>query len=253
MEALRPEAYNGSPEIHQPFMPIASTASDPLQYDRDDLIWTAEGRKDNFNRQLYLEALRPTLREIGGKRVLEIGCGQGWLCDEIVRHGGEAVGIEPSAKNIQASRDKYPKLRVEHTSLEGFRTDERFDTATAIMVLEHFLDLEEAMRKIAVLLESSGRFIAIVGDFDKFTVGRKHRPMETEPLARGEVATRVDYGERVGILCDIVRTIDRYDEIATRAGLTLSNQTPLLPKPGHPRYETHKGKPLFHLLEFAKK
>lgn len=231
---------------------IATIAADPLQYDRDELIWTAEGSKDNFNRKLYLIALQPMLDSVAGKRVLDIGCGQGWLCDEIAEHGGEPLGIEPSAKNVRAAHATYPELQIEQTSLKDFKTDMQFDIATAIMVLEHFLDLEAAMRKVAMMLKPDGRFIAIVGDFDKFTNSSSHHPMEKETLGKGEVATRIDYGERAGIMCDIIRTVSRYEAIAKKAGLGLIHQTPILPEVWHPRYATHKDKPLFHLLEFVK-
>jgi len=230
---------------------IAAIASDPLQYDRDELIWTAEGSKDNFNRKLYLMALKPMLDSIADKYVLDIGCGQGWLCDEVAKHGGEPLGIEPSAKNVQAARAAYPELKIQQAALGDFETAKPFDVAAAIMVLEHFLDLEAALRKVAAVLNPDGRFITIVGDFDKFTNGRNHHPMEKEVLGKGEVATRIDYGERAGIMCDIVRTVGRYEELAHKAGLRLANQTPILPEPWHPRYEAYKGRTLFHLLEFV--
>lgn len=232
---------------------IADIAADPLQYDRDDLIWTAEGSKDNFNRKLYLEALQPTLASIKGQDVLDIGCGQGWLCDEIAKHGGNPVGIEPSAKNVEAAHATYPNLKIEEISLQDFETDQPFNVATGVMILEHFLDIDETMQKIASLLKTNGQFIAIVGDFDKFTDEHSHHPMEKEVMREGEVATRVDYGARAGIMCDIIRTIDRYEKAARQAGLALTDQKPLLPKAWHPRYQTHKGKPLFHLLAFTKK
>lgn len=231
---------------------IADIAADPLQYDRDELVWTNEGTKYAANRQLYLEALRPLLGTMSGESVLDIGCGQGWLCHEVSQHGGRPLGLEPSSRNVNAAHDSYPQLRFVQASLQEFTTDKQFDSVLAIMVLEHFLDLEAAFTKIVKLLKPSGRFVTIVGDFDKFTRGRREYPFETEPLGPGEVATRTDYGERAGVLCDINRTVGRYVQVAKQTGLTLQDSDPILPAPWHPRYNTHKDKPLFHLLKFAK-
>lgn len=228
---------------------IVSVASDPQQYDQDEVEWSSEGSKDNPNRKLYLQVLEPILKTLPDKVVLDIGCGQGWLCDEIAKHGGKPFGIEPSARNVQAAHETYPGLEIINVSLQDFETDKRFDIAFAIMVLEHFLDLENALKKIVSLLKPDGHFITIVGDFDKFTHEVGHHPMTKETLGPGEVATRVDYGKDGGVLCDIIRTVNRYEEIAKRAGLTLQHQ-PIQPAQWHPRYATHKDKPIFHLLDF---
>jgi trans-aconitate methyltransferase len=231
---------------------IVDIASDPLQYDLDELIWTDEGNKSNPNRKLYLIALKPLLKTVLGLNVLDVGCGQGWLCDEIVKNGGIALGIEPSSKIVQIARIDYPDIRVIRSSLQDFHTDQRFSVITAVMVLEHFKDLENALNKINTLLELNGRFITIVGDFDKFTDEKGHHPMEKQTLRNDEVATRVNFGDRAGIMCDIIRTVDRYIELAYKANLKLNAHTPIMPEPWHPRYTTHKGSPIFHLIEFIK-
>ena len=231
---------------------IVEAASDPLQYDREELIWTNEGDKDNFNRRLYHEALRPLLASLHGKKVLDIGSGRGWLSDEMAQAGADVLGIEPSIKNVDAARVAFPDVQFARSSLQDFETKERFDFITAVMVLEHFRHIDEDFARIAALTQPGGTFVAIVGDFEKFTQGRNHHPLQKQTLDADEVATRVDYGERAGVMCDIIRTVDRYNLAAERAGLTVREHQPLLPKPWHPRYQMFKGKPLFHLLVFSK-
>jgi SAM-dependent methyltransferase len=196
---------------------IAAVAADPRQYDGDDLIWTQEGKKGQYNRRLYLEVLQLILNEVDHKQVLDIGCGQGWLCDEVARQGGKPLGLDSSLKNIQAARAAYPSLPFLQISLKDFAGGDGYDWIFAVMVLEHFLELKSSLEKIHMLMKHSGRFAAIVGDYDKFTSGRAGYPVKCERLADGEVATRTDYGERLGILCDIHRTVDRHLHVAKSA------------------------------------
>jgi predicted TPR repeat methyltransferase len=231
---------------------IADVAADPLQYDRDELSWADEGTKKSPYRQLFLEVLQPTLKGLQGKSVIDIGCGTGWLCEEIMRNNGKPFGLEPSVKNVQIANELYPKLTMVKSSLQDFETNERFDAVLAVMVLEHFLDIDSSFNKVASLLKPRGIFTAIVADFAKSTDENSHHPLEKEPLGLDEVAVRIDYGANVGILCDIVRTTARYERAGTLAGLTLRNHEPVLPPAWHPRFSTHQGQPIFHLLEFVK-
>ena len=231
---------------------IAGIAADPLQYDRDELIWTSEGSKDNNNRRLYLECLQPLLKTVKDKYVLDLGCGQGWFCDEIVKHGGRVLGLEPSMKNIQLARDTYPKIEFVHSSLQDFKSNRSFDVIVAIMVLEHFLDLEMAFKQLFKLMKPKSQFITIVGDFNKFTNSNSEHPTIKEVIGPGEVAIKVDYGDRAGIMCDIIRKVGHYVQAANEVGLKLQRHKPIMPPSWHPRYETYRGKPIFHLLTFIR-
>ncbi len=230
---------------------IADIATDPRQYDRDELIWASEGSKGNWNRKLYLEFLQPTLKTVDNLNVLDIGCGQGWLCEEIAQHGGKPLGLDPSAKNIKLARATYPELSFVELSLQDFERTKQFDVSLAIMVLEHFQDIDKTFAQVAETLKPEGQFVTIVGDFTKFTTSDRH-PLEKEVINHDEIAIRVDYGLRAGVMCDIMRTHERHIAAAKQAGLTLAKHTPITPPPGHPRYEAFKDRPIFHLLEFTK-
>lgn len=38
------------------------------------------------------------------KRVLDLGCGEGWLCRGLIKHGIESVGVDASAPMVEAAR-----------------------------------------------------------------------------------------------------------------------------------------------------
>ena len=235
--------------------PISEVATDPLQYDTGEVVWSSEGSKSNHIRRMFLEKLTPYIQDIKGKRVIDIGCGQGWLCAEMTSKGALTFGIDPSANNIKAAKEEHSGLSFQQASLQDFVSNEPFDLATALMVLEHMSNAQEALAKIKSLLKPNGRLLLITGDFDKFTHPRYGYSVTTEQLTDGEVATRTDYGERAGVIYDINRTTDVYVQAAARAGFTLLSQEPITAPQWladeQPKYADFREQPLFHLFEFA--
>lgn len=228
---------------------IVRTATDPLQYDSNEVIWEEEGSPTSPNRRLFLEYLRPALKKQKMKRVIDIGCGQGWLCDEVTRFEGWPLGLDPSTRCIKRALSLYPDLEVCRLPLQAFHTNEKFDTAFMIMV-ENFLNLDLMFKEVRKLLKPGGQLILIMSDFKRSTSGLDHK-IEKEVVDKDTVAIRIECPDRFGVLCDIIHPLKSYKEAAKSAGFNLKQHTKILPRIWHPRYKSHKGKPLFHLLEFG--
>lgn len=234
-------------------IPYRLLASNPSQYDTGEVDWSSEGAAQHFTRKMLFEAISPHIVDIKGQSVLDVGSGQGWLCDELTKLGAHTVGIEPSGKNIEAAMAHYPDLDFRKIAFEDF-TSKPFDLITALMVFEHFVNLKEAFLKAKTLLKQTGRMLVITGDLDRFSMSRYGIEVDVQYIREGEVATRTDYGERAGVLYDIFRTPERFKEDAGEAGLELTMHEPyVVPKwvlDEKPHYELFEGKPLFQLLGF---
>jgi 2-polyprenyl-3-methyl-5-hydroxy-6-metoxy-1,4-benzoquinol methylase len=173
---------------------ISEFATDPLQYDSDEILWHEEGHGLSPVRRVFLEQLNPYLEDAAGKGVLDVGCGQGWLSHEFAAHGARVLGIDPSKKNIQAATQQYPDIQFERSNLQSFQGQKQFDLVAAVMVFEHLADPSDGFTKIRSLLKPGGSLTMIIADFDKATRQRHDYGLQTERLAPGEVATRTDYG-----------------------------------------------------------
>ena len=73
-----------------------------------------------------------------GKRVLDVGCGGGFMVEAFARLGAEAVGLDISANSIAYARRRFPALEFHCEDLDAFRRrGMRFDFAFSSEVIEH--------------------------------------------------------------------------------------------------------------------
>ncbi|MDQ6822846.1 MAG: class I SAM-dependent methyltransferase [Actinomycetota bacterium] len=83
-------------------------------------------------------------------RVLEVGCGDGWLTRYLISAGFEATGIDPDAP------DGEPFQRI---TVEEFRPPQPFDAAIAVCSLHHVADPVRAVVSLHALIRSGGRLV----------------------------------------------------------------------------------------------
>ncbi len=67
-----------------------------------------------------------------GKNVLEVGCGNGRLTHQLAPHARHITGIDPNRERIAEARANTPpqlkpQITFQATTLENFKTDQRFD------------------------------------------------------------------------------------------------------------------------------
>ena len=216
--------------------------------------WEDEG-VDSPRRQFFAECLEKNLGDLSGKTVLDIGSGTGYSSVVFEKLGAaEYFGIEPSEKSVAISKNLYPKLQVTLGSLETVKLNRVFDVVVSIMVFEHIVDPETALKKINSLLTVNGFFFLIYSDIEVFSAPRFDITVEVEDLGNGEKVARTTYP--FGVIYDILRPTENYAQYATSAGFKLVKQTPLYPTETFlqtaPRYEQFKEHAFVHLLVFQK-
>ncbi len=97
------------------------------------------------------------------RRLLDLGCGDGYLLSRLSPLAAEAWGIEPESAGARLARrqlDAYPNCVVLEGS--GYQLpfpDRLFDLVTCTDVIEHLSHPEAALREIRRVLRPQGRLV----------------------------------------------------------------------------------------------
>lgn len=150
-------------------------------YDRLGETWWDEGNPLNLlhgsctpGRMTYFRTVLDRLGVSTG-RALDIGCGAGFISEELARSGFTATGLDPSTVAIEAARSHAAAagLAIEYVVGTGEAlpfADSSFDLAFCCDVLEHVSDLDRVVSETARVLRPGGVYL-----FDTINRTRRSR------------------------------------------------------------------------------
>ena len=110
----------------------------------------------------------PALLTLGGRlgpgtRVLDVGCGNGFVAGELLQRGCEVVGVDLSATGIERARRAHPSGRFELMAADSGLLErlgcEPFDAVVSTEVVEHLYAPRPYARGCFDALRPGGRFI----------------------------------------------------------------------------------------------
>ena len=102
-----------------------------------------------------------------GERVLDIGCGIGWLCEHFARGGANAVGVDLSGQAVSLTRQRLQVYGLAGEALLGSAEslpvqDGSVDFVTAAGSLHHTPDTEACVAEVYRALRPGGRAMVSV-------------------------------------------------------------------------------------------
>jgi ubiquinone/menaquinone biosynthesis C-methylase UbiE len=107
-----------------------------------------------------------------GERVVDIGCGPGFLCEmmaAVVGPTGQVIGVDISEDLIRFATSNKASDAVDYRmgDATALPVDAgQFDLAVSTQVLEYVADADTALREIARVLRPGGRAFIVDTDFD---------------------------------------------------------------------------------------
>ncbi len=116
-----------------------------------------------------------------GEAALDIGSGEGTLCEELRAAGWRrVVGVEISAARVARARHRYPEIEFFEGTLERLPLPEQaFDLITMDNVIEHLPDPRAVLTRVASLLTPGGRCVLITPNMNSGSfrlLGRRWTP-----------------------------------------------------------------------------
>ena len=146
----------------------ADLASLPAAY----RAWRASdlGRiTDRIEEELILTLTAP----VAGKKVLDVGRGDGVLSVTLARQGANVTGVDVDRSMLEAARDRARGAHADATYIEGNArslpfADGTFDVVVAITVLCFVPDAGSAVSEMARVLRPGGRLV--IGELGRYSL-----------------------------------------------------------------------------------
>jgi 2-polyprenyl-3-methyl-5-hydroxy-6-metoxy-1,4-benzoquinol methylase len=230
---------------------LVKKAIDPYQYDSKKLNWSnTEYGINTPNRKWIYSYLKNYTSKINNKRIIDIGCGTGWLVNELSQ-SNYAIGIDPSKNNINKGKKLYPNCNLINNDLESFCIDcnETFNNAFSIMSFIHFINLDKAFSYTSKICKNN--FILITPDYEHF----KRRRDNVKIVGLNNKEYVIEIKRPNGTVVDIVRKNSCYIESAKKFNLTehinMKPNEELINS--YPKYERYKDQNILHMFIFEKK
>lgn len=167
--------------------------------------WAADyGREPNAFQQLEAAALERLLPDVGGLRVLDLGCGRGRLSRQVLERGAEGAVAADLTLAMLTGAGAYsgPRLVAPAGGPLPFRRG-AFDLVVFGLVLGHVEDLDRAMASMAAVLAPGGHLL--ISDFHPYATLRGWQRTFVDP-ERGDTRAIVQH---LHMLSDYVRALRR--------------------------------------------
>ncbi len=91
-------------------------------------------------------------------KILEIGCGRGWLCKKLTTYGN-VIGIEPVKSVVEYAKKLFPQLEFYGETPSSFlqkSPEKKFDLIVTTEVIEHIKNKNKFIEEIYELLHQDG-------------------------------------------------------------------------------------------------
>lgn len=121
--------------------------------------------ESKFLRKTYWQYFKETIGTKNLKKIniLEIGCGNGFFLDELIKKGAEKVyGIEPGKSSVGKASEQIKKYIKISLLKKGLFPNEFFDVILCFHTLDHVIEVNKFLKITYDLLKTNGKVMFIV-------------------------------------------------------------------------------------------
>lgn len=114
---------------------------------------------DPWNVNIHYDALLESKVPSGARRVLDVGCGDGFLAARLARRVPEVTALDRDAPVLRRARDRFPATAVRWLHGDVMTADlprAGFDAVLSNAALHHLDDTRAALERLAALVSAGG-------------------------------------------------------------------------------------------------
>ncbi|HEU5279004.1 MAG TPA: class I SAM-dependent methyltransferase [Gaiellaceae bacterium] len=146
--------------------PVDDAAFVRAQYENEENLRARKSAYANAEGDDPREFAFEAVAEVGPRRVLEVGGGEGELAQRIRDElGSEVIGIDQSERMVEIQRSQGIDARIGDVQELPF-ADGEFDVVVAAWMLYHVPELDRGLAEIARVLKRGGRLVAVTNALD---------------------------------------------------------------------------------------
>jgi ubiquinone/menaquinone biosynthesis C-methylase UbiE len=146
----------GAPAVHPPRLRIARAEQSELavSYDSEDYAMLNSPIETDRHARRVMRYLRP----LASDRLLEVGCGRGWLTHRIQQSCPGTYGIDVNPRSLQHA---VASNMATMDAVDLHYDDAQFDHVYSFHAIEHIVDAEGALREMHRVLVPGGRLLLV--------------------------------------------------------------------------------------------
>ncbi len=120
-------------------------------------------RKHSHIQNKYAKGLLESYPFRGDENVLDLGCGDGSLTNEVAAKvpEGSVTGVDRSSSMLDLAKRSYPNIEFIKSDITLFQTEKRFDLITLFNVIHWIHDLDALFEKIKSVLQPNGSVLIV--------------------------------------------------------------------------------------------
>ena len=102
-------------------------------------------------------------------RLLDIGCGTGWITSVWAENGFNVTGLESSPVRAKIARERHG-LNIAEKHIETYEPEEKYDIVIMRHLLEHIEDPESVIKKVRTFIKPGGVLLVVIPNIN--AIGR---------------------------------------------------------------------------------
>jgi ubiquinone/menaquinone biosynthesis C-methylase UbiE len=122
---------------------------------------------DTYHEQVILPNLLRLLGPLSGKKVIELGCGQGFFSLSMAKGGAAVTATDISKELIEIARNRdkassNPRYEVRSAHQLFDIQSGSYDIAVIVLALQNIKELEETLKECKRVLNQTGRLLVVL-------------------------------------------------------------------------------------------